>query len=154
MPENPCYHPVFKNDADDPHLAATVRTGQRVHFVDTPDQPGPGSSSRSSFGVGKTAIIPNSQTPRCQRLLFPPLPPTEDGRTRIQCRFEDGAVWLSQKAMAELFQIGVGTINHHLKAIYGEEELAAEATIRCYRIVQMEGLQLQDSRKPSPTQDI
>ncbi len=64
---------------------------------------------------------------------------TEDGRTRIQCRFEDETVWLTQKAMAELFQIGVGTINHHLKAIYGEEELAAEATIRCYRIVQMEG---------------
>ena len=64
---------------------------------------------------------------------------TEDGRTRIQCRFEDETVWLTQKAMSELFQIGVGTINHHLKAIYGEEELAAEATIRCYRIVQMEG---------------
>jgi hypothetical protein len=42
--------------------------------------------------------------------------------------------------MAELFQIGVGTINHHLKAIFSEGELQAEATIRQYRIVQTEGL--------------
>jgi hypothetical protein len=45
---------------------------------------------------------------------------TEDGRTRIQCRFEDATVWLTQALMAELFQIGVGTVNHHLKAIYEE----------------------------------
>jgi hypothetical protein len=64
---------------------------------------------------------------------------TEDGRTRVQCRFEDETVWLTQKLMAELFQIGVGTVNHHLKAIFSEGELPAGATIRCYRIVQNEG---------------
>ncbi|MBK9264039.1 MAG: virulence RhuM family protein [Polyangiaceae bacterium] len=64
---------------------------------------------------------------------------TEDGRTRIQCRFEDETVWLTQKQMAELFHIGVGTVNHHLKAIYSEGELVSEATIRRYRIVQAEG---------------
>ncbi len=64
---------------------------------------------------------------------------TEDGRTRIQCRFEEETVWLTQKLMAELFQIGVGTVNHHLKAIFAEGELAAAATIRPYRIVQTEG---------------
>ncbi len=64
---------------------------------------------------------------------------TEDGRTRIQCRFEDETVWLTQKLMAELFQIGVGTVNHHLKAIFAEGELVPEATIRHYRIVQKEG---------------
>jgi len=64
---------------------------------------------------------------------------TEDGRTRVQCRFENETVWLTQKLMAELFQIGVGTVNHHLKAIFAEGELAAGATIRCYRIVQIEG---------------
>jgi hypothetical protein len=64
---------------------------------------------------------------------------TEDGRTRIQCRFENETVWLTQKLMSELFQIGVGTINHHLKAIFAEGELAAGATIRRYRIVQAEG---------------
>lgn len=64
---------------------------------------------------------------------------TEDGRTRIQCRFEDETVWLTQKLMADLFQIGVGTVNHHLKAIFAEGELQPEATIRRYRIVQDEG---------------
>ena len=64
---------------------------------------------------------------------------TEDGRTRIQCRFENEMVWLTQKLMAELFQIGVNTVNYHLKAIFSEGELASEATIRRYRIVQTEG---------------
>lgn len=64
---------------------------------------------------------------------------TEDGRTRIQCRFEDATVWLTQKLMADLFEIGVGTVNHHLKAIYEERELSPEATIRRHRIVRIEG---------------
>ena len=58
----------------------------------------------------------------------------------MQCRFENETVWLTQKLMAELFQIGVGTVNHHLKAIFAEGELLAEATIRRYRIVQSEGI--------------
>jgi len=41
--------------------------------------------------------------------------------------------------MAELFQIGVNTVNHHLKDLYGEGELQREATIRNYRIVRLEG---------------
>jgi hypothetical protein len=48
-------------------------------------------------------------------------------------------VWLTQKQMADLFEIGVGTVNHHLKAIFAERELVPEATIRRYRIVQVEG---------------
>jgi hypothetical protein len=64
---------------------------------------------------------------------------TEDGRTLVQCRFEDETVWLTQKLMAELFQIGVGTVNLHLKAIFSEGELQAGPTIRFYRIVQNEG---------------
>ena len=64
---------------------------------------------------------------------------TEDGRTRVQCRFENETVWLTQKLMADLFQIGVGTVNHHLKAIFAEGELMPGATIRRYRIVQSEG---------------
>ena len=64
---------------------------------------------------------------------------TEDGRTRIQCRFEDETVWLSQALMAELFQVSVPTLNEHLKSIYAEGELAAGATIRKFRIVRREG---------------
>jgi hypothetical protein len=65
---------------------------------------------------------------------------TEDGRTRIQCRFENETIWLTQKLMAELFQIGVNTVNHHLKELYAEGELEESATIRRYRIVQTESV--------------
>ena len=64
---------------------------------------------------------------------------TEDGRTRIQCRFENETVWLTQALLAELFEIGVNTVNYHLKAIFAEAELRPEATIRYYRIVRTEG---------------
>jgi hypothetical protein len=79
--------------------------------------------------------MPDEPSPQSSIILYQ----TEDGRTRIQCRFEDETVWLTQKLMAELFQIGVGTVNHHLKAIFAERELPPEATIRRYRIVQNEG---------------
>lgn len=63
----------------------------------------------------------------------------EDGRSRIQVRVEAGTVWLSQRLLADLYQVGVNTINHHIKGIYGDGELLPEATIRQYRIVQTEG---------------
>jgi len=64
---------------------------------------------------------------------------TEDGGKRIEVRLEDGSVWLSQKLLAELFQIGVNTVNHHVKSIYADGELSPQATIRKYRIVHSEG---------------
>jgi len=63
----------------------------------------------------------------------------EDGRTRIECRFEKETLWLTQALIAELFQVTVPTVNEHLKGIYAEGELAAEATIRKFRIVRSEG---------------
>ena len=64
---------------------------------------------------------------------------TEDGQTRIQCRFDHETVWLSQALMAELFQKDVRTINEHLVNIFQEGELSPEATIRKFRIVRREG---------------
>ena len=78
---------------------------------------------------------PTDDTAKGELLLYQ----TEDGRTRIECRFEDESVWLTQALMAQLFDIGVGTVNHHLKEIYSEEELSPEATIRRHRIVRTEG---------------
>lgn len=65
---------------------------------------------------------------------------TPDGQTRIQCRFENENVWLTQALMADLFQVTAPTINEHLKDIYAEEELPATATIRKFRIVRSEGV--------------
>jgi len=64
---------------------------------------------------------------------------TEDGRTRLECRFEDRTIWLSQALIAELYQKDVRTINEHLKNIYSEDELDRATTIRKFRIVRREG---------------
>lgn len=64
---------------------------------------------------------------------------TEDGSTRIQCRFEDESLWLSQVQIADLFQTSVPNINLHLKAIYAEGELEAQATIKSHLMVRTEG---------------
>src|SRR5690606_22292105 len=63
---------------------------------------------------------------------------TEDGRTRIECRFEEETLWLTQAQMAELFEVTVPTVNEHLANIFAERELD-EATIRKFRIVRTEG---------------
>ncbi|WP_330948771.1 virulence RhuM family protein [Virgibacillus sp. MG-45] len=64
---------------------------------------------------------------------------TEDGNTKIDVRLENETVWMTQKAIAELYQKGVNTINEHIKNIYAEGELRESATIRKNRIVQSEG---------------
>ena len=63
----------------------------------------------------------------------------EDGRSRIQVRLDGGTVWLTQRLLAELYQVSVPTINEHLGNIFDEEELEPGATIRKFRIVQTEG---------------
>lgn len=64
---------------------------------------------------------------------------TEEGQTKINVRLEGETVWMTQRAIAELFQKGVNTINEHIKNIYSERELDEHATIRRNRIVQIEG---------------
>jgi len=53
--------------------------------------------------------------------------------------FENGELWLTQKALSELYQVSVSTINEHIKNITEEGELDSEATIRNFLIVQTEG---------------
>jgi hypothetical protein len=64
---------------------------------------------------------------------------TEDGQTRIQCRFEDENVWMTQALMAELFQTTPQNITLHLRAIYAEGELKEAATCKQYLQVRSEG---------------
>ena len=70
-----------------------------------------------------------------ERILYQ----TKDGNTHIEVKLQDETVWLSQKLMAELFQVTVPTINEHIKTIYNDGELEAGATIRKFLIVQTEG---------------
>nr|WP_211229027.1 RhuM family protein [Geothrix fermentans] len=73
--------------------------------------------------------------PRSELLLYE----ADDGQTRVQVRLEDETVWLSQRQMAELFQKSIPTINEHIQNIYEEGELQPEATLRNFRMVQIEG---------------
>jgi hypothetical protein len=63
----------------------------------------------------------------------------QDGATHLQVRLEGRTAWLSQRLIAELFQVSVPTVNEHLAGIYADRELDREATIRNFRIVQTEG---------------
>ena len=54
-------------------------------------------------------------------------------------RYEDENIWLTQKMMATLYDVGLPTINEHIKKIYADSELEEAATIRNFRIVQTEG---------------
>ena len=63
---------------------------------------------------------------------------TEDGRTRVQCRFENETVWLTQALIAELFQTTPQNVTMHLKAIFGEGELTETATCKDFLQVRNE----------------
>jgi hypothetical protein len=62
-----------------------------------------------------------------------------EGNSHIEVFFKAETFWLSQKKMAELFDVDVRTISEHLKNIFSSEELSEAATIRNFRIVQKEG---------------
>ncbi|MFT7614330.1 MAG: hypothetical protein ACI9J3_003312 [Parvicellaceae bacterium] len=64
---------------------------------------------------------------------------TESGETKLDVRFQDETVWLTQKLMAELFQTTPQNITIHLKNIFEEGELEEEATCKDFLQVQMEG---------------
>ena len=63
----------------------------------------------------------------------------QDGALHVQVRIDGQTVWLTQRLLAELYQVTVPTINEHLKSIYEDKEIAPETTIRKFRIVQAEG---------------
>ncbi len=63
---------------------------------------------------------------------------TGDSNESIEMRYEDENIWLTQKMMAALYDVGLSTINEHIKKIYADNELTEEATIRKFRIVQTE----------------
>ena len=64
---------------------------------------------------------------------------TEDGKTKIDVRFIDETVWLTQQQLVELFQSSKANVSEHIKNIYAEGELEEMATVRNFRTVQIEG---------------
>lgn len=64
---------------------------------------------------------------------------TEDGITKVEVTFDNNTVWLSLDQIAELFQKNKSTISRHIKNIFSEGELLAEATVAKFATVQKEG---------------
>jgi hypothetical protein len=64
---------------------------------------------------------------------------TEDGRDAVQLRLVDGTVWLTQAEIALLFETTPQNITQHLRAIYDQGELTAEATCKQSLQVRLEG---------------
>ena len=64
---------------------------------------------------------------------------TPSGEVRVDVLLENETVWLTQKAMAELFGVAKSTISEHLSNVYSNNELNKEATVRNFRTVQVEG---------------
>ncbi len=64
---------------------------------------------------------------------------TDDGATKIDVRFVDETVWLTQQQMAELFQTSRSNVVEHIRHIYEEGELDEISTCRKFRQVRTEG---------------
>jgi len=64
---------------------------------------------------------------------------TPEKSETVEVYYEGDTFWLSQKKMAELFQVESHTITYHLKEIFKSKELSETATARKFRVVQSEG---------------
>ena len=61
------------------------------------------------------------------------------GADGIEVRYQDETIWLTQKLLAELFDVTVPTINEHLKNIFESNELDADSVIRKFRTTAADG---------------
>jgi len=63
----------------------------------------------------------------------------QSGENGIEVRYEDESIWLTQKLMAELFDVDVRTVSEHLKNIFSSGELPEDSVIRNFRITASDG---------------
>lgn len=76
-----------------------------------------------------------SKTQQSQFLLYT----SPKGDVKIEVFFQDETIWLTQKRMAEVFDVDVRTINEHLKNIFSTNELIENSVIRNFRITAADG---------------
>jgi hypothetical protein len=69
------------------------------------------------------------------------------GTGGVEAIYADESVWLSQKMMAQLYDVEVPTINYHLKKVFEDSELEQDAVIRSFRIAAVDG-KAYDTRSP------
>jgi len=58
---------------------------------------------------------------------------SEDGRTKVDVRFEDETVWLTQQQLVDLFQTSKSNVSEHIKHIFEEGELEEKQVVRKFR---------------------
>lgn len=103
------------------------------------------SMASEPFPVGEMAQPSAAQvTGQGEFLLYQ----TEDAQTRVQVRFQDSGIWLTQAQLAELYQCSSQNITQHIRAIYESGELLEQATCKPYLQVRQErGRQVSRSLK-------
>lgn len=77
------------------------------------------------------------EAPQGEFILFR----SEDGQTRVECRFESDTLWLSQASICELYGKAKATISEHIGNIFTEGELAENSVVRFYRTTADDGKQ-------------
>lgn len=64
---------------------------------------------------------------------------TEDGNTKIDVKFQDETVWLTQAQLCELYQTSKSNISEHIKHIFEEGELEEVSVVRKFRTTGADG---------------
>ena len=62
-----------------------------------------------------------------------------DSEQSVEMRYEDENIWLTQKMMAELYDVSVSAINQHIKKIFDDGELSKDSVIKKYLITAADG---------------
>jgi hypothetical protein len=133
------------------------RPGEMIHLRLTTPVAGPlrlGHSSSSGWELFRPIEEPDHAWARLRKTLFaekllPSLVRSSaaeyltfvaaSGTGGVEAVYADENVWLSQKMMAQLYDVDVPTINYHLKKVFEDSELEEDAVIRNFRITAADG---------------
>lgn len=98
-----------------------------------------GSDQRSGRAGGDFPLLKNEENMAENKTGEIVIYQTENGQTKIDVRFEDETVWLTQAQLVDLYGSSKANVSEHIKHIFEEQELSKEATVRKFRTVQIEG---------------
>jgi hypothetical protein len=93
------------------------------------DKPSPGGRSKKNTAV---SLVRSSAA---EYLTFV----AASGQGGVEAVYADENVWLTQKMMALLYDVGVRTINYHLKKVFSDHELEADSVLQYFRITATDG---------------
>ncbi|MDU7517054.1 MAG: RhuM family protein, partial [Varibaculum cambriense] len=91
-------------------------------------------NSKAEKSLGKTSSRTMVKHDSGQFLVF-----TAQPGAGVEVRYEDGTIWLTQKLMAQLFDVDVRTVSEHLRNIFISGELEKKSVIRKFRITASDG---------------